>query len=258
MAWIETCFFSEVLGMQTKMNVLIPQREDGAHLTCPVLYLLHGMSQDYTAWLRNSLIERYVEQYGFVAIMPDAGLGWYTDMKYGFAYWTFLTQELPAVCHHFFPQLSNKREDTFVAGLSMGAYGALKCGILCADKYSAVGAFSAPPDILHHMRNETFPAEEHALMHDIFGTEEEYRGSINDLYAQALIHAADALKARIYMSCGTEDIFLTQSRTMYDALTAAAYDVTYHETSGDHNWDFWNAEIENFLKFLVGSMKGAR
>ena len=126
MALIETNYFSDVLGMQTKMNVIIPGYPgEPARRPIPVLYLLHGMSQDYSCWLRFSKIEQYADEFGIAVIMPDANMSWYADMKRGFRYWTHLTEELPTLVHRFFPALSTAREDTFVAGLSMGAYGAI-------------------------------------------------------------------------------------------------------------------------------------
>ncbi len=133
----------------------------------------------------------------------------------------------------------------------MGAYGALKCGILLGDGFSCIGGLSSPPDMLTHMHTPDFPPEEIALYHDIFGSDEEYTGSINDLYAQAALHRNDPVKPDIYMSCGTSDRYLPQSRSMRDALLAADYPLTYRELPGDHNWEVWDAEIQEFLAFAM-------
>ena len=133
MALLNVCFHSEVLGKQVQMNVILPQRSRGQIGmksieekvdAYPTLYLLHGMSDDYTIWERRTSIERYASEKGIAVVMPDGDLSWYTDMKYGGRYFTFMSDELPAVCRDFFPKMSDKREDTFVAGLSMGGYGA--------------------------------------------------------------------------------------------------------------------------------------
>ena len=193
MALIETNYFSDVLGMQTKMNVIIPGYPGApARRPIPVMYLLHGMSQDYSDWVRFSMIEQYADEFGVAVIMPDANMSWYTDMKRGFRYWTHLTEELPMIVHRFFPALSTAREDTFVAGLSMGAYGAIKFGMLRPDMFSYVGSFSPAGDMAHHMNNPEFPDWEHRLYHDIFGTEEEYHAEDGDLYTQAPLRAEAA------------------------------------------------------------------
>ena len=125
MALIQCDFFSESLGFSTSMNVILPQP---ARERYRVLYLLHGMSDDHTIWCRRTSIERYVDPLGLAVVMPAVHRGYYTDMAAGYRYWTFISEELPALARSFFP-LSHKREDTFVAGLSMGGYGAFKLAL---------------------------------------------------------------------------------------------------------------------------------
>ena len=122
MALIQCDFFSESLGFSTTMNVILPQP---ARERYRVLYLLHGMSDDHTIWCRRTSIERYVDPLGLAVVMPAVHRGYYTDMAAGYRYWTFISEELPALARSFFP-LSHKREDTFVAGLSMGGALALR------------------------------------------------------------------------------------------------------------------------------------
>ena len=134
MALLHVDFFSDALGMCTAMDVILPEKTRGqigmegrgAEGKCPTLYLLHGMSDDHTIWQRRTSIERYVADKALAVVMPTTHLGWYTDMYIGYKYWTFISQELPAICRRFFPMMSDRREDTFAAGLSMGGYGAFK------------------------------------------------------------------------------------------------------------------------------------
>ncbi len=248
MALMETHYFSNVLGMQTKMNVILPGHPGVIpHAPYRVLYLLHGMSQDYRAWLDYSLIRFYAEEHSLAVIMPDADMSWYTDMKYGFRYFTHLTKELPEIVRRMFPRISDRREDTFVAGLSMGGYGALKFGLLCPERYSHVGAFSPPPDIAWHMNNPAFPDWERRLYHDIFGTEEEYLQSENNLYAQAAIRRHAVGDTKFFVYCGSSDVYVSQSRSIAIAMQDAKYDIRYEESNGDHNWDFWNRVLPAFI-----------
>ncbi|MBQ2727447.1 MAG: esterase family protein, partial [Clostridia bacterium] len=84
MALFEVNFFSEVLGMGMSMNVVIPQKTRGnigvtegdTGDRIPVLWLLHGMSDDHTTWLRRTSIERYAEEKGLAVVMPTTYLGW--------------------------------------------------------------------------------------------------------------------------------------------------------------------------------------
>ena len=128
-------FFSDVLEVATSMTVLLPQTveaqigvsstDDTGREPPPVLYLLHGLSAAHTAWLRNTSIDRYAAARGLAVVMPQVQRSFYADEVHGGRYWTFLFEELPEVVGSFF-RVSGRREDTFVAGLSMGGYGALK------------------------------------------------------------------------------------------------------------------------------------
>lgn len=131
MALLRCNFFSDVLGMSMSMTVILPQKTRnqigmaGAAPTDrhPCLYLLHGLSDDDTIWSRRTSIERYVAPLGLAVIMPNVHRGFYTDMAHGYRYWTYISEEIPALAQSFF-HISDRREDTFVAGLSMGGYGA--------------------------------------------------------------------------------------------------------------------------------------
>ena len=141
MALFHVDFFSDVLGMSMQMDVILPQQTsgqigmegragDGKYKT---VYLLHGMSDDQTTWQRRTSIERYVSSLGIAVVMPTTHLGFYTDTTYGMRYWTFISEELPHVCREFFPRMSDRKEDTLAAGLSMGGYGAWKLALGASD-----------------------------------------------------------------------------------------------------------------------------
>ena len=96
MAWNELHIFSESLGMQTTVHVLIPQNKTSGEIgvnnkTCSnkykCLYLLHGLSDDQSIWHRRTSIERYAQEYGICVVMPCGGRSFYTDMKYGGKYY---------------------------------------------------------------------------------------------------------------------------------------------------------------------------
>ena len=117
--------------MSSQLDVILPQKthsEIGISSAkkrdrYPVLYLLHGMTDNQTTWQRNTSIERYASEKGIAVVMPTCHLGWYTDMKCGFRYYTYIAKEVPSVCRRFFPCISDRREETFTAGNSMGEIG---------------------------------------------------------------------------------------------------------------------------------------
>lgn len=251
MAWLHVHYHSEVLGMPVPMEVLLPQyghnhyrsvKEEGPYQT---LYLLHGMSDDHTSWVRRTSIERYLEGRPLAVVMPAGHLSWYTDMAYGKAYYTFLTEELPLICERMFP-LSPKREDRFIAGLSMGGYGAMKAGLRSSETFGAAASFSGAMDVV-----EVFDNLEKGYMSDVFGSKEALKGSKDDLFALAEnLKVSGQPISPLYMWCGTEDFLYEQNLRFKDHLLALGLPLTYEEGPGDHSWGYWDVCIKRILSWL--------
>ena len=248
MAHLVVDYYADALGVQTRMHVLLPQRL--AAEKAKTLYLLHGMSDDEGTWMRRTSIERYAEEKGLAVVMPDGGLGWYTDMYRGLAWFKFISKELPALCRRFFPILSDKREDTYIGGNSMGGYGALKCALRAPRTFSKVISLSGALDAVDTAINNTVPATRR-YWEDVFGPAEDVSGSENDLFAAATALTDPALRPRIYMWCGTEDFLYAQNIRMRDHLRALGYDLTYEESPGDHQWRHWDKKIADALDWLL-------
>ena len=248
MAHLVVDYYADALGMQTRMHVLLPQRQTAGKVK--TLYLLHGMSDDEGTWMRRTSIDRYAEEKGLAVVMPDGGLGWYTDMYRGLAWFKFISGELPALCRRFFPILSDRREDTFIGGLSMGGYGALKCGLRAPQTFSQVISLSGALDAADTAVNNTVPATRR-YWEDVFGPAEDVPGSENDLFAAAEALTDPALRPRVYMWCGTEDFLYAQNTRMRDHLRALGYDLTYEESPGDHQWKYWDKKIADALDWLL-------
>lgn len=256
MALIHCDFFSEVLGISTSMYVILPQNTTGQigmggsvkKEKYPTLYLLHGMSDDHTIWLRRTSIERYVSEMGIAVVMPAGNRSFYTDMKHGYNYWTFVSEELPEIARSFFP-LSDKREDNFVAGLSMGGYGAFKLALGCPDKFSAAASLSGAVDILNILnKNDNLNGNE---FYNIFGNASETKDSINDLFAQAKkVSDSNGPKPKLYQCCGTEDFLYEDNINFRDFVKSLDLDLTYVEGPGTHEWGYWDAQIQQILKWL--------
>lgn len=248
MAHLVVDYYADALGVQTRMHVLLPQRPAAGK--AKTLYLLHGMSDDEGTWMRRTSIDRYAEEHGLAVVMPDGGLGWYTDMYRGLAWFRFISEELPALCRRFFPILSDKREDTWIGGNSMGGYGALKCALRAPQTFSRVISLSGALDAADTAVNNTVPATRR-YWEDVFGPAEDVSGSENDLFAAATALTDPALRPQIYMWCGTEDFLYGQNTRMRDHLRALGYDLTYEESPGDHQWQYWDKKIAGALDWLL-------
>ena len=125
MAFFEIEYHSAVLEMERRVNVIYPDADavapsQVADTDIPVLYLLHGMGGNENSWRKRTNIERLLRHTNLIVIMPSTDLAWYTNTAYGLNYYDAIAKELPEVMQRFFPNMSRKREKTFIAGLSMG------------------------------------------------------------------------------------------------------------------------------------------
>lgn len=246
MAFLNMTFFSKELGRSSSVYAILPQGRKGPF---PTLYLLHGLSDDHTIWMRRTSVERYADKYPLAVIMPDAGRSFYTDMAQGDKYFSYISQELPEVCESLFP-LSKKREGRFAAGLSMGGYGAMKLGLSLPSRYAAVASLSGALDMEPKSHAENRPPEFFQELIRIFGSPEKFPGSENDLFALGEKLARHPEKApKMYVACGTEDFLLDANRTFVKKFQSA-FDLTYEESPGTHEWGFWDAYIQKVLAFL--------
>ena len=224
-------------------------RPEGTYKT---LYLLHGLSGDHTNWLRKTSIERYANTYGIAVVMPSVGRSWYTDTACGEKYMTFVAEELPAVCRSYFTGMSDKREDNYIAGLSMGGYGALKIALTYPDSYCGCITLSGALDITRENRPRDLN-EWRAL----FGYElqdfAELNGTKHDVYALVdKNHAAGLPFPKLYIWCGTEDGLIHNNHRLRDQLEKLGIDHLYEESEGDHSWKWWDLHIQDGLEYLFG------
>ncbi len=245
MALIQCDFYSEALQLSTSMTVILPQP---ARSRYRVLYLLHGLSDDHTTWLRRTSIERYADRLGLAVVMPAVHRSFYSDMARGNRYWTFISRELPALARGFFP-LSHKREDTFVAGLSMGGYGAFKLALSFPQRFAAAASLSGALDQAGAMQGVE-PAWR-IEMENIYGDLGKLAGGPNDVMhlARKLAKSAGP-QPRFYQCCGTEDFLYDQNVRFRDQARALGLDLTYEEGPGEHEWGYWDRMIQRVLAWL--------
>ena len=256
MALLHCDFFSNVLGVASTMDVILPQttaRQIGGRGVArrsahPCLLLLHGLSDDHTIWQRRTSIERYVEPLGLAVVMPNVHRSFYTDMQRGPRYWTFISEELPALARSFF-RLSDRREDNFVAGLAMGGYGACKLALRLPRRFAAAASLSGALDLAVRVREPGDGASRDFEL--IFGTEPDISGSDDDLLACAgRLAAATGPKPRLYQWCGTEDFLYADNRRFYDQAVRLGLKLTYEEGPGMHERGAWDRQIQRVLEWL--------
>jgi putative tributyrin esterase len=263
MAFIQMNFFSPTLCFNTDIDVFIPTPNsdellnnkrsdylcDGARFQ--VLYLLHGAYGDYTDWMRLTSIEKYAQEHKLAVVMPSASNSFYQNMFRGSDYLTYLTEELPALVCSTFP-VSHKRENTFVAGLSMGGYGAVKLAMEKPEQYAACASLSGAIDLLaivQQLQDGTISGP--FQWSRLFERPEKIAGSDADLFALIAKRCEQGVKLpRVFQSCGTEDFIYQANVSARQKLEALGVDLTYEEHPGKHDWDYWDTHIQRALNWM--------
>lgn len=248
MALARTHIFSDALGMCVTVDVILPQRRDLApgH-KLPVLWLLHGAFGNHADWLRRTSIERYAAPLGLAVVMPSAQNSCYTDMAHGGKYYTFISDELPRKMQTLF-NFSEKREDNFIAGLSMGGAGAFTIGLANPEKYSAIGCLSAGAV---NYNGSFHTGRRRELTIGSQPTENSYL----DVYGNANKILAENLPCpRIFHCCGDADFLLPcahDTRDFFTSIPGNPFSYQFLPAPGAHAWAFWDAHIQDFLHFLA-------
>ncbi|CAK4845605.1 unnamed protein product [Aphanomyces euteiches] len=210
----------------------------------PTLYLLHGLSDDHSIWMRRTSIERYAAELGIAVVMPSVHRSFYADMANGMKFWTFISEELPAIARSFFP-LSEKREDNFVAGLSMGGFGAFKLALNHPEQYAAAASLSGAL-IAENIYNLSSADAEL-----IYKDRASIKGSSSDLLAVAeRLAKSNQPKPLLYQICGTEDFLYEDNKQFREHVETLDLSLKYIEGPGDHSWAFWDEHIQQVLKWL--------
>ncbi|MBC5581803.1 esterase family protein [Anaerofilum sp. BX8] len=273
MAIIESKFFSKELFRSVCVNVVLPLPESGdaffgsrtlypaAGQKYPVLYLLHGFSADHSDWARFSGIERYAQERQIAVVMPGVDNSFYCNLPEGGNYYDYYTKELPAVMESLFP-ISGKRENKFLAGLSMGGYGAFKAALREPGSYAAAvslsggmscGAGEGWACTIGSASPDEVPTDR--FMRAAFGEHGEYlKPEENDL--KVLLKAAMESGGPVpllYQACGTEDFVYPCNVEYRDYAAALGAPLTYEEGPGIHNWDFWDPYIRRAVEWLPTS-----
>ncbi len=259
--------YSEALKRQTGFYAVVPAKvcleKEPVRNKYAVLYLLHGATDDYTKWVRRVPIERMAGKYPLVVITPDADLSFYNNTAAGERYWDYLSEELPEIVKKMF-DVSDQREHTFVMGLSMGGYGALKLGFSKPENYAAIAAFSSVA-VLDTGYQDTLEALWNQGELFKYGEEFQKRFYKNafGVAPQELEHTQNSICRMIerdlaegypipavYQSCGTEDFLYAANVELRDFMKEKQMDLRYEEWTGAHEWSFWEKSFGKALAWL--------
>ncbi len=267
MAFLQVNLLSKALMRTVPVNVILPVdkmtppgspvREDKPYKT---LYLLHGILGNYTDWVNGTRIQRFAEENDLAVVMPSGDNAFYVDQpasnnNYG----EFVGHELVELTRKMFP-LSHEREDTFIGGLSMGGYGALRNGLKYHDTFGYIVSLSAAlvfDGIEKRTDDASFFAARRDYAESCFGRLEEFAESDkNPEYLVRKLKKEGVKMPAIYMACGDADSLLGANQTFADFLKDEGVDVTFEVGPGNHEWDFWDTYIRKAISWLPTEKRG--
>lgn len=268
MALIKMNFLSKYLGMQTNLTVCLPSFSFKDFMTnkpdfykpgmkFQTLYLLHGGAGDDSDYVNFTNIVRYADDNRIAVVMPSAYNHFYTDDPQGPRYWKYVSEEVPEVCQTFFP-LSDKVEDNFVAGLSMGGSGAMKMGVMKCERFAAVlcmsGAFIDPDKLKEFAGRMNRDAGNPDIMpmvslRSIFGDADQIKGGPHDVWHYARLNVQQGKRLpKFYLTVGDQDFARQHVEDAYHYLTSLGYETFFELVPGyGHEWSFWDLTLKKAL-----------
>ena len=249
-------------------NVILPSDYETSGKKYPVLYLLHGMTNDNYSWQKDGDVVAMTEfavNTGvidpFIIVLPSAYMTFYVDdldwsgipvleIYPKLKFESFFTKELQPYVEKNFPVLTD-REHTAIAGLSMGGYGAWYLGMSAPDKFSKAASMSGALDLPAMVAMGDRPGGP-AIWENIFGAQRNIADTESDLVYLYDRCVKNGKVPSLYQSCGTEDFLYPTNVAMRDCLQAKGADLFYSEGTGHHDWDFWDDRIKEMFDWMLG------
>lgn len=261
MALLQVNFVSEALMRSVTMQVILPVDKismpgdkQPTYKPFKTLYLLHGIFGNYTDWVSGTNIQRWAQDRNLAVVMPSGENSFYLDHSSGVDnYGQFIGEELVQVTRRMF-HLSARREDTFIGGLSMGGYGAMRNGLKYHENFSRIVALSSAltfKNLVSQEFDESFILSSRKYAENCFGDLSKIEGSDKDLWALITNLKANNIDIpKLYMACGTEDHLLSTNLDFIDFLKTINVEVEFETAEGGHDWEFWHRFIKKALDWL--------
>lgn len=260
---MESLTFTSKSGTKMNYSVYLPANYATSQRSYPVVYLLHGYSDNETGWVQFGEADRIAGKAiadgkvsPCIIIMPDGKLTWYCNSYDQKIAWedNFINEFIPSVETQF--RIRAKKEYRAIAGLSMGGYGALKLSMRHPDLFSCCVALSSgtftDEEILKKSDEDyerTFPG--------LFGKGLQGEARLNDAWKANnpldLIHSVplEKLKSvRFWIDCGDDDFLFNGNSTLHIEMRKAGIPHEYRVRNGGHQWSYWRSGLETGLEYI--------
>lgn len=252
MALFKINYYSTILGHDTDINVIVPDEKHIQDFTpkeqfYDVIYLLHGMGDDSSGWVRYSNVERYANEFNFMIVMPNGEHSFYTNAIHEKQWGDYFSKELPYHLKKWFPISENQ----YISGLSMGGYGAFKLGFEDLTRFKGISGLSSVLSLVTF--KNVAPKEVQATIDQIFCTIYDTKtpqADIQKLAKNIGKHYETHDYPLILQFNGTEDFLYEDNQTLRDILESTNIPYFYEEWSGGHDWNFWDTAIYKTLKYF--------
>ncbi len=254
MAFIKADIYSEMLYQNMSVDLFFPsdfEEHRSSDNVNGVIYLLHGMKGNSSSWNNYTGAQRYARENNLILISPTVHNSFYADNSFGERYFTYVTEELPKVLNRIF-KIPNDREKTFIAGLSMGGFGAMLLGLSRPDLYAACATFSGAVGFVQgEITNADEPFAKRFIA-PILGGDLKLREDLDIIaLAKKVSEMPKENQPRILCTCGKQD-YLYKSNVMFkDYMKTLPLDFTFMEWTGEHDWDFWDRSLAYAIDFFL-------
>ncbi len=235
---------SKTMNKNIKAVIILPKTYNKSNLF-PVVYLLHGWSDNYATWISKvPHIKTLADEFNFIIVMPDGDYdSWYWDSpkKPKSQYETFISKELIEFIDKDYKTIKSNKGRA-ITGNSMGGQGALFLAFRHQDVFGSAGSLSGGLDIR--------PFSENWGMADKIGTYEENKNRWDDYAIINQVYRISSKKLKIIIDCGTDDFFYKVNKNLHNKLLERNIPHVYIERPGEHNWNCWQEAIDYQFVFF--------
>lgn len=258
MAVMDISCLSSSLNRFVKFRVILPVENladsDVGKKRFPTLYLLHGFLGSQDDWLYRTHILDLAETCGLAVVMPAGENSFYVDLpELGLNYGSFVGNELVSLTRRMFP-LSDKRDDTFIGGLSMGGFGSLLLGSRFPETFGRIiclsGAFDPADPALKQVLTDPAAGLPTQYFDALLGNMEQPKPERNAI-ASALNALQEGKLPELYLACGTEDFLYSCCCKTRDLLSTAGAKIKWEQGPGIHDWYFWDTYIHKAVRWCL-------
>lgn len=253
MAVAKVRFFSDKLHMMVPVAVILPEEAGLPDTGLKTVWTLHGGNGDYTEWLYHSSVARYAQEMGIAVVLLTVYNSFGMNMAHGAAYADFLQDEVMEKIRSLFPTLSQRREDTYAAGASMGGFAAFRWAVNRPEQFEAVGAFAGAiymEDIFRKYLEGIQPGGPDFI--NSFGSLDRLICTDNDIFYMTAKNSREEKKnPRMYLLCGKDDFGFEQNKAAFRLLKESGEEPVFHEVEGTHSFSCWDPYITDMFTFFM-------